>query len=359
MKILVTGGAGFIGAAFIRHVLGKTDDSVINFDKLTYAGNLESLRDFEDVKRYQFVQGDICSETDVSLVIKKFQPNKIINLAAETHVDKSIDNPYPFLKNNFYGTFNLLKIAHLYFQTLPKTKKSSFKFHHVSSDEVFGDLNSNESPFTEQSPYSPSSPYAVSKASSDHLVKSWNRTYDLPTLITNCTNNFGPYQFPEKLIPCMILSALAGKDLPIYGNGSQIRDWLYVDDHVDALYKVLVNADAGSQYNIGGDNERTNLEIVKIICDVLQNANLKKSNFKSFSDQVKYVEDRPGHDKRYAVNSSKIAKDLSWRAESDFHASIHKTVHWYIDNQSWWQKIIDNNTLKRFGVNPSLGFNKI
>ena len=352
MKILVTGGAGFIGAAFIRHVLGKTDDSVINFDKLTYAGNLESLRDFEDVKRYQFVQGDICSETDVSLVIKKFQPNKIINLAAETHVDKSIDNPYPFLKNNFYGTFNLLKIAHLYFQTLPKTKKSSFKFHHVSSDEVFGDLNSNESPFTEQSPYSPSSPYAVSKASSDHLVKSWNRTYDLPTLITNCTNNFGPYQFPEKLIPCMILSALAGKDLPIYGNGSQIRDWLYVDDHVSALYLALTSANPGSFYNIGGHNQISNLEVVQIICNVLeQNRHDNIRHNLRLKDLIEFVDDRPGHDLKYAIDASKIYNDLSWRPKEDFHSGIQKTVKWYLENQSWWTNILNKKyKLMRLGV---------
>lgn len=352
MQILVTGGAGFIGSAFIKHVIEKTNDSIINFDKITYAANLDSLSDVENSDRYKFVQGDICSEVDVSNVIKQFKPNSIINLAAETHVDRSIDNPYPFLKNNILGTFNLLNIANSYFHSLPGIKKRSFKFHHVSSDEVFGDLDHDDLPFDEQSSYSPSSPYAASKASSDHLVNSWNRTYGLPTIITNCTNNFGPYQFPEKLIPHMILNALSGKSLPLYGDGSQIRDWLYVEDHVDALYEVLINADPSSFYNIGGNNEYTNLEIVKIICDILHAANIKKFKFKSFADQVIFVKDRPGHDLRYALDSSKIFKELMWTPKVDFYVAMEKTVHWYINNKFWWQKILNNKySLDRLGAN--------
>ena len=370
MKILITGGAGFIGSAVIRHIINNTQDSVINLDKLTYAGNLESLKSVSDSPRYHFEQIDICDRAGLDAVFAKHQPEAVMHLAAESHVDRSITGPSEFITTNIVGTYNLLEAARAYWNKLDAKRKQAFRFHHISTDEVYGDLphpadsvecsmlsgelkdqtlNTQHSQlntakaslplFLETTSYAPSSPYSASKASSDHLVRAWLRTYGLPTLVTNCSNNYGPYHFPEKLIPLVILNALAGKPLPIYGKGDQIRDWLHVEDHARALYKVVTEGKVGETYNIGGHNEKTNLEVVETICDILDELapmsehgdplNIKHSSL------IIHVSDRPGHDRRYAIDASKIERELGWVPEETFETGIRSTVQWYLDNQDW------------------------
>ncbi len=346
MKILVTGGAGFIGSAVIRHLINDTAHSVVNVDKLTYAGNLESLASVSDSDRYAFEQVDICDANEIKRVFEQHEPDVVMHLAAESHVDRSIDGPGEFMQTNIIGTYTLLEQAREYWQSLPEGQKAAFKFHHISTDEVYGDLphpdtHDGELPlFTETTSYKPSSPYSASKASSDHLVRAWHRTYGLPTAITNCSNNYGPYHFPEKLIPLMILNALDGKPLPVYGKGNQIRDWLYVEDHARALTTVATEGKVGETYNIGGRNEKQNIEVVTTICDILDELVPTNSSYK---DLITYVEDRPGHDMRYAIDSTKIKKDLGWVPEETFESGIRKTVQWYLDNQEWCQRVQDGS----------------
>jgi len=351
--ILVTGGAGFIGSALVRHIVNETQHSVVNVDKLTYSGNLESLEGIENSKNYIFEKIDICDENELQGVFKKNQPDIVMHLAAESHVDRSIDGPSDFIKTNIVGTFNLLEQSKNYWQSLKGIKKESFRFLHVSTDEVYGDLGGTSDFFSEDTAYDPSSPYSASKASSDHLVRAWYRTYGLPVLITNCSNNYGPYQFPEKLIPHIILNALEGKNLPIYGDGKQIRDWLYVDDHVIAIMNVALNANIGETYNIGGNNEIQNIEVVKKVCDILDKLVPSKLNgISSFKELISYVKDRPGHDVRYAINPNKIIKDLNWRPLEDFDSGIQKTVEWYLDNKIWCENIQNGSyKFERLGVN--------
>lgn len=334
MQILITGGAGFIGSALIRHIIANTTCTVINVDKLTYAGNLKALSSVSKNPRYHFEQVDICNATKMQRIFTQYQPDAVMHLAAESHVDKSIHASSAFIQTNIVGTFILLEEARAYWQSLPDEKKKSFRFHHISTDEVYGDLGKDKNDlFTETTPYAPSSPYSASKASSDHLVRAWQRTYGLPTVITNCSNNYGPYQFPEKLIPLIIKNALHGKSLPIYGDGSQIRDWLYVEDHARALYLVLRKGRTGSTYNIGGHNEKTNLEVVEIICSLLEElAPAKPQGIHQYQDLIRYVEDRPGHDKRYAINADKIYNELGWKPSESFDTGITKTVKWYLEN---------------------------
>jgi len=348
MKLLVTGGAGFIGSAVIRHIINNTNDSVVNVDKLTYAGNLESLASVSDSKRYTFEQVDICNRAELDRVVAQHQPDAVMHLAAESHVDRSIDGPAAFIETNIVGTYTLLEAARNYWQGLEDTRKQSFRFHHISTDEVYGDLphpdedpNAKASLFTETTSYEPSSPYSASKASSDHLVRAWRRTYGLPTLITNCSNNYGPYHFPEKLVPLMILNALEGKLLPVYGKGDQIRDWLYVDDHARALYTVVTKGKIGETYNIGGHNEMQNIEVVQTICSILDDlAPLKDSQYSAL---ITYVTDRPGHDRRYAIDAGKIQRELGWQPEETFESGLRKTVEWYLNNQSWCQRVQDGS----------------
>ena len=370
MKTLVTGGAGFIGSAVIRHIIENTPDSVVNLDKLTYAGNLESLAEVSSSDRYAFEQVDICNRTDLDRVFQQHQPDAVMHLAAESHVDRSIDGPAEFIQTNIVGTYTLLEAARAYWNELDSERKQTFRFHHISTDEVYGDLpHPNDEPviasaakqsmdchglqprsdvlplFTETTAYAPSSPYSASKASSDHLVRAWLRTYGFPTLITNCSNNYGPYHFPEKLIPLVILNALEGNPLPIYGKGDQIRDWLYVEDHARALYTVVTEGKIGETYNIGGHNEKTNLEVVQTICAILDDLapmsdrghplNIKHSSL------IIHVSDRPGHDRRYAIDASKIAKELNWQPLETFESGIRKTVQWYLDNQQWCKNVQD------------------
>ncbi len=360
MKILVTGGAGFIGSAVIREIIGNTDHSVVNLDKLTYAGNLNSLITVDKSKNYQFVQIDICNKTDVENTLNKYQPDVIMHLAAESHVDRSIDGPAEFLHTNIIGTFNLLECARAYYDILSEERKAAFRFHHISTDEVYGDLASDLL-FTEETPYAPSSPYSASKASSDHLVRAWRRTYGLPVLITNCSNNYGPYHFPEKLIPHIIINALQGKPLPIYGKGDQVRDWLYVEDHARALLTVLEKGMIGETYNIGGHNEYKNIDVVNIICEILEelvpespyscmseevglNCHSDGScDSKGFKSLITYVTDRPGHDMRYAIDAAKIKGDLGWSPVETFESGIRKTVSWYLNNKLWWQNVLDGS----------------
>ncbi|XKM14622.1 dTDP-glucose 4,6-dehydratase [Orbaceae bacterium ac157xtp] len=355
MKIMVTGGAGFIGSAVIRHIIQNTDDEVINIDKLTYAGNLESLHTVSDNERYHFEQIDICDKQALNKVLTKYQPDAIMHLAAESHVDRSIDGPIAFIQTNIIGTYTLLEATRNYWSTLSSKNKELFRFHHISTDEVYGDLHGTDDLFTETTPYSPSSPYSASKASSDHLVRAWFRTYGLPTIVTNCSNNYGPYHFPEKLIPLIILNAIEGKPLPVYGDGSQIRDWLYVEDHARALYKVITQGKVGETYNIGGHNERKNIDVVKTICSILDELEPKHPNgIKHYSDLISFVTDRPGHDYRYAIDASKIANELDWKPEETFESGIRKTVEWYLENLVWCNNIKDNsNVRERIGLTPS------
>ena len=351
--ILVTGGAGFIGSELIRHLLSSSNHRVVNVDKLTYSGNLESLKSINNSKRYHFEQIDICDEIEFKRVLLEKKPDTIIHLAAESHVDRSIDGPKEFILTNIVGTYTILEQSNQYWQSLQGEKKDNFRFLHVSTDEVYGDLNGTDDYFSEATSYDPSSPYSASKASSDHLVRAWHRTYNLPVLITNCSNNYGPYQFPEKLIPHIILNAIAGKELPVYGDGKQIRDWLFVNDHVRALMTVAFSGDIGETYNIGGNNEIQNIDVVKRICELLDDLIPEKLNgLTSFSDLITYVQDRPGHDVRYAIDASKIKNNLGWTPKEDFFSGIRKTVEWYLENLSWSENIQDGSyKLERIGVN--------
>ncbi|WP_339615967.1 dTDP-glucose 4,6-dehydratase [uncultured Gilvimarinus sp.] len=353
MKIIVTGGAGFIGSAVIRHLINDTEHQVINLDKLTYAGNLASLTEVENNSRYQFVQMDICDASGIADVLREHQPDAIMHLAAESHVDRSIDHAGEFMQTNIMGTFNLLEQARRYWGGLPQTRKANFRFHHVSTDEVYGDLEGTTDLFTETTSYAPSSPYSASKASSDHLARAWQRTYGLPVLVTNCSNNYGPCHFPEKLIPHMILNALAGKPLPVYGDGNQIRDWLYVEDHARALVRVITQGEIGETYNIGGHNEVRNIDVVKLLCELLEElaSDQKPADVKRFADLITFVKDRPGHDVRYAIDASKIARELDWTPEETFSTGLRKTVLWYLNNKHWWQNVLSGAyQLERIGA---------
>ncbi|MCW9718787.1 dTDP-glucose 4,6-dehydratase [Avibacterium sp. 21-599] len=351
MKILVTGGAGFIGSALVRYIIRDTSHSIINIDKLTYAGNLESLEEISSNARYTFEQVDICDSISLQNVLQKHQPDAVMHLAAESHVDRSIDGPAAFIETNIVGTYTLLEAVRQYWSEMPANKKQNFRFHHISTDEVYGDLHNIDELFTETTPYAPSSPYSASKASSDHLVRAWHRTFGLPTIITNCSNNYGPYHFPEKLIPLIILNALDGKPLPVYGDGQQIRDWLFVEDHARALYKVVTKGQIGETYNIGGHNEKTNLEVVKTICELLEElAPNKPKGVNNYSDLITFVKDRPGHDLRYAIDASKIGKELGWYPEETFDTGLRKTVEWYLNNSKWWKRVLDGSyNLERLG----------
>jgi len=344
MRILITGGAGFIGSALVRHLIRNTDHEVLNLDKLTYAGNLESLTSIADNSRYEFVQADIVDHPTVSAILQRFQPHAIMHLAAESHVDRSIDGPSEFIQTNIVGTYSLLEAARAYWSGLSEPQKSAFRFHHISTDEVYGDLHGVDDLFTETTPYAPSSPYSASKAASDHLVRAWHRTYGLPVLLTNCSNNYGPYHFPEKLIPLVILNALAGKPLPVYGNGQQVRDWLFVDDHARALLKVVTEGVVGETYNIGGHNEQKNIDVVHGICTLLEElAPHKPENVARFADLITFVQDRPGHDLRYAIDAGKIERDLGWVPEETFETGLRKTVQWYLDNLEWCGRVQDGS----------------
>ena len=390
MKILVTGGAGFIGSAVIRHIISNTEDVVINVDKLTYAGNVESLAEVDKSESYSFEQVDICNRAELDRVFTEYQPDAVMHLAAESHVDRSIDGPAEFIETNIVGTYTLLEAARQYWNSLTEQAKAGFRFHHISTDEVYGDLEGPEDLFTETTPYAPSSPYSASKASSDHLVRAWQRTYGLPTIITNCSNNYGPYHFPEKLIPLMILNALEGKPLPVYGDGQQIRDWLYVEDHARALYLVVTIGKIGETYNIGGHNEKANIDVVKTLCKLLEElasqnchsreqgelqrkrecsgvgetkaqsalnaegrpeAMTETNHLKGFESLITYVTDRPGHDVRYAIDASKIERELGWVPQETFETGLRKTVKWYLSNKTWWSRVLDGSySRERLGV---------
>ena len=344
MKIIVTGGAGFIGSAVIRHLIKNTEHSVVCLDKLTYAGNLETLKEVSDSDRYAFEQADICDRNAVETIFKKHQPDAIMHLAAESHVDRSIDGPAEFIQTNLVGTFTLLDVSRNYAKDKP-----DFRFHHISTDEVYGDLPLDNSLFTEETPYNPSSPYSASKAGSDHLVRAWHRTFGLKTMVTNCSNNYGPYHFPEKLIPLVILNALEGKPLPVYGKGEQVRDWLFVEDHARALVKVCTEGVPGETYNIGGHNEKQNIEVVKTICSILDEVRPRVDG-KSYAEQITFVADRPGHDLRYAIDASKIQRELGWKPQETFETGMKKTVMWYLDNKWWWEPLYAKYQRKRLGL---------
>ncbi len=352
MKILVTGGAGFIGSAVIRCLLETSSHEVVNVDCLTYAGNLESLSAIADSERYVFEKVDIADRSEVERVFAETQPDAVMHLAAESHVDRSIEGPSAFIQTNVVGTCTLLEVARSYHQKLEPTKQAAFRFLHVSTDEVYGDLENDGSLFTEETSYAPSSPYSASKASSDHLVRAWNRTFGLPTLVSNCSNNYGPYHFPEKLIPHMILNALHGRPLPVYGDGNQIRDWLFVDDHARALIRVLEKGRIGETYNIGGHNEMRNIEVVHAICELLEELAPKRKveGIEEYRDLITFVTDRPGHDQRYAIDASKIERELEWRPSETFETGIRKTVEWYLANETWWQRVLSGAyQLERIG----------
>ncbi|MGX8943274.1 dTDP-glucose 4,6-dehydratase [Symbiopectobacterium sp. Eva_TO] len=351
-RILVTGGAGFIGSALVRYLVTETQDSVVVVDKLTYAGNLASLAPVAASDRFAFEQVDICDRPALDRVFATYQPDLVMHLAAESHVDRSIDGPAAFIETNIVGTYQMLEAARHYWNALDGEKKAAFRFHHISTDEVFGDLHGTDDLFTETTPYAPSSPYSASKASSDHLVRAWMRTYGLPTIITNCSNNYGPYHFPEKLIPLMILNAISGKPLPVYGNGAQIRDWLFVQDHARALYRVVTAGEIEETYNIGGHNERKNLDVVHALCDLLEElAPQKPAGVTHYRDLITYVTDRPGHDMRYAIDASKMARELGWKPQETFETGMRKTVLWYLNNEAWWRSVQDGSyTGERLGL---------
>ena len=356
-RFLITGGAGFIGSAVVRALLTKSTHSVCVVDKLTYSGNLASLGSVEQVsERFEFVELDICNGDLLSKVFESFRPEVVMHLAAETHVDRSIDSPAAFIESNIVGTYSLLEVSRRYWSELPAAHKEAFRYHHISTDEVFGDLSSEDSASTESSAYKPSSPYAASKASSDHLVRAWHRTFGLPVVISNCTNNYGPYQYPEKFIPHTILNALTGQNIPVYGDGKQIRDWLYVDDHVEALITVATEGRVGDSYNISGNNQVANIDLAYAICELLDElAPHRPNDIQSYADLITFVVDRPGHDKRYALNSSKISTELGWLPKESFSSGLRKTVQWYLDNPSWWQALIEGGySLNRLGLNEEL-----
>ncbi len=343
-RIIVTGGAGFIGSALIRELISNHDANVLNIDSLTYAGNLDSLNGANSSDNYSFCRLDINDKTEIRKIFKDFKPHFIMHLAAESHVDRSIDSPAEFINTNILGTFSLLEESRIYFENLNSNKKKDFRFHHISTDEVYGDLRKDDPPFNENNNYQPSSPYSASKASSDHLVRAWNRTFNLPILISNCSNNYGPFHFPEKFIPHIILSALHGKNIPIYGDGSQIRDWLYVEDHVSALLKIIFEGTIGETYNIGGDSEVTNLELVHHVCTLLnEHVEKKPKGISNFSELISFVEDRPGHDTRYAIDASKIKRELNWAPKEDLESGLRKTVKWYLENESWWKRVLSGD----------------
>lgn len=352
MKVLITGGAGFIGSAVIRHVIEHTRNVVINVDKLTYASNLESLECCAVSPRYRFEQVDICDRLELQRVFSGHQPDVVMHLAAESHVDRSIDSPAPFIETNIIGTYTILEVARAYWQNLGQRRKDAFRFHHVSTDEVYGDLGAEDGQFTEDTPYAPSSPYSASKASADHLVRAWQRTFGLPILITNCSNNYGPYHFPEKLIPLMILNALDGEPLPVYGRGQQVRDWLYVEDHARALYTVLSRGRVGQTYNISAHVEKSNLEVVHALCALLQElAPSLPSGVAHYRDLITFVDDRPGHDQRYAIDARKLQRELGWRPQETFASGLRKTVEWYLANPGWCQRTLAGcYTRERLGL---------
>ena len=331
--VFITGGAGFIGSALVRYLINETDVNVVNIDKLTYAGSLHSLGGADASDRHHFHQEDIVDSETMRALINQYQPDYIMHLAAESHVDRSIDGPGAFIQTNIVGTYNLLEVARDYYESLSGDKKEAFKFHHISTDEVYGSLGETGL-FTETTRYKPNSPYSASKASSDHLVRAWNKTYKLPVVISNCSNNYGPFQFPEKLIPLVINKAVSGEPLPIYGKGDNIRDWLFVDDHVKALWKIVTEGDDGQVYNVGGHNEKMNIEVVKTICSILDDIR-PRSDGKAYEEQITFVTDRPGHDQRYAIDAQKIDRELGWTPEETFESGIRKTVQWYLDNQDW------------------------